>query len=104
MFGIFHFPYGAVLPKTPNPIFKAVLEAQKLRMPGRNTIHSLTFCPAWQAPCKGNEGKMSLGLIYKSSGAITPNWHDSYLTCGDTGINCNLVLNVVFIISTMNII
>lgn len=50
---------------------------------------------------------MILRLIYKSSGGITPNWHDSGVTYGDKGIYCSLVLNAVFeitILSTMSII
>lgn len=31
MIGIFHFPYGAVLPKILFPQFKVVLEEQKLK-------------------------------------------------------------------------
>lgn len=39
---------------------------------------------------------MTLELIYKSSGGITPNWRDSGLTYGDKSIICSLVLNAVF--------
>lgn len=69
--------------------------------------HNPCFLPTLADLCKGGKGKMTLGLIYKSSGEITPNWHNSSLTYRDKGINHSLAVNMVFEmtnLSTMNII
>lgn len=50
---------------------------------------------------------MTLRLIYKSPGGITPHWHGSGLTYGNKCVNCSLVLNAVFErtnLSTMSVI
>lgn len=62
------------------------------------------FLPALADLCKGGEAKITLGLIYKSSGGITPNWHDSGLTYGYKGIDCSLVLNMVFQMTNLSTI
>jgi len=52
MIGISHFPYETLVSTTSIPILKVVLEEKNVRLPGRNTIHSLAFCLAWQASAK----------------------------------------------------